>query len=65
MGVMNTVLGLIQDMLLSAIPAAGFAMVFNVPPRALAWCALLGAVGHGSRTVLLTLGMIFKAGRGG
>nr|VXZ88951.1 Inner membrane protein YjjP [Klebsiella pneumoniae] len=33
---------LAEDMLLAAIPAVGFAMVFNVPQRALRWCALLG-----------------------
>lgn len=33
---------LAQDMALAAIPAVGFAMVFNVPQRALRWCALLG-----------------------
>lgn len=57
MGVINALFSLAQDMLLSAIPALGFAMVFNVPSRALAWCALLGAIGHGSRTVLLSMGV--------
>lgn len=37
-------------------PAVGFAMVFNVPQRALPWCALLGAIGHGSRMVMMTAG---------
>lgn len=44
---------LFEDMLLSSIPALGFAMVFNVPRRALAYCALLGAIGHGSRMLLM------------
>lgn len=48
---------LLQDMLLSAIPAVGFAMVFNVPPRGLLWCALLGAIGHGSRLVMMHSGL--------
>lgn len=48
---------LVQDMLLSAIPAVGFAMVFNVPARALPWCALLGAIGHSSRMVLMQAGL--------
>lgn len=47
---------LAQDMVLSAIPAVGFAMVFNVPQRALPWCALLGAIGHGSRMAMMTAG---------
>ena len=50
------ILALMQDMILSAIPALGFAMVFNVPHRALPWCALLGALGHGSRMVMMTAG---------
>jgi len=47
---------LIQDMLLAAVPALGFAMVFNVPPRALRYCALLGALGHGSRMLMMYVG---------
>ena len=42
---MSLLWALIQDMLLAAVPALGFAMVFNVPPRALRYCALLGALG--------------------
>ncbi|AVJ16219.1 threonine/serine exporter [Serratia rhizosphaerae] len=48
---------LMQDMLLAAVPALGFAMVFNVPRRALRYCALLGGVGHGTRMLLMWLGM--------
>ncbi|VDZ81113.1 putative inner membrane protein [Salmonella bongori] len=56
MGIIDFLLALIQDMILSAIPAVGFAMVFNVPHRALPWCALLGALGHGSRTLMMSAG---------
>lgn len=35
MGVIDFLLALAQDMLLAALPAVGFAMVFNVPQRAL------------------------------
>lgn len=56
MGVIDFFLALIQDIILSAIPAVGFALVFNVPHRALPWCALLGAIGHGSRFVMMTAG---------
>ena len=56
MGIISYLFALLQDMALSAIPAAGFAMVFNVPQRALRWCALLGAIGHGSRMVMMTAG---------
>ncbi|WP_436877041.1 threonine/serine exporter [Siccibacter turicensis] len=62
MGVMHVLVGLLEDMLLSAIPAVGFAMVFNVPSRALAWCGLLGAVGHGCRSVLLLMGFTMEWG---
>ena len=54
MGVIEFLFALAQDMILAAIPAVGFAMVFNVPVRALRWCALLGAIGHGSRMILMT-----------
>ncbi|MGQ8775018.1 threonine/serine exporter [Serratia sp. NA_112.1] len=54
---MNLLWVLLQDMLLAAVPALGFAMVFNVPVRALRYCALLGAVGHGSRMLLMHAGM--------
>ncbi|WP_297205950.1 threonine/serine exporter [uncultured Pluralibacter sp.] len=57
MGVTEFLLLLAQDMLLSAVPAVGFAMVFNVPAKALPWCALLGAIGHGSRMVLMHAGL--------
>ncbi len=42
---MSLLWALLQDMLLAAVPALGFAMVFNVPLRALRYCALLGALG--------------------
>ncbi|WP_167519913.1 threonine/serine exporter [Serratia proteamaculans] len=54
---MNLLWTLLQDMLLAAVPALGFAMVFNVPVRALRYCALLGAVGHGSRMLMMHAGM--------
>ena len=56
MDVIWFLLALIQDMLLAAIPAVGFAMVFNVPHRALPWCALLGAIGHGTRFAMVYWG---------
>ncbi|EIH8036935.1 threonine/serine exporter family protein, partial [Salmonella enterica] len=56
MGIIDFLLALMQDMILSAIPAVGFAMVFNVPHRALPWCALLGALGHGSRMLMMSAG---------
>ncbi|MGY5958576.1 threonine/serine exporter [Kosakonia sp. BK9b] len=56
MDVIRFFLALAQDMALAAIPAVGFAMVFNVPHRALRWCALLGAIGHGSRFAMMHWG---------
>lgn len=48
---------LLQDMALAAVPAAGFAMVFNVPVRVLKYCALFGALAHGLRFLLMRAGM--------
>ncbi|MCI5764237.1 threonine/serine exporter family protein [Actinobacillus porcinus] len=53
---MELFLILLDDMFFAAIPAVGFALIFNVPPRALIYCAILGAVGHSFRTALLHFG---------
>jgi hypothetical protein len=63
MGIISYLFALAQDMALAAIPAVGFAMVFNVPQRALRWCALLGAIGHGSRMVMMRPGLILNGRR--
>ena len=42
-----------QDALWSALAAVGFAVLFNVPKRTLLGCALGGAIGHGTRTLLM------------
>ena len=57
MGIISFIFALAEDMLLAAIPAVGFAMVFNVPQRALRRCAPLGANAHGSRIVMLSAGL--------
>ena len=49
---MDWLLLLLDDMFFAAIPAVGFALLFNVPPRALKFCAALGALGHGTATLL-------------
>lgn len=54
---MELLILLLQDAFFSAIPAVGFAMVFNVPKRYLAYCALAGAIGHSSRTLMLQFGL--------
>lgn len=48
---------LLNDMVFAAIPAVGFALVFNVPRNALGYCALGGALGHGSRFMFMAWGM--------
>ncbi|MGL5947767.1 MAG: threonine/serine exporter family protein [Aeromonas sp.] len=55
---MNDLLWLLaKDAFWSAIPAVGFAMLFNVPPRMLKYCALGGALAHSFRTLLIHHGM--------
>ncbi|MGF1725166.1 threonine/serine exporter family protein [Photobacterium nomapromontoriensis] len=50
-------LALLNDMFFAMIPAVGFALVFNVPSKALKYCALGGALGHGCRFALMHWGM--------
>ncbi|MFW5709199.1 MAG: threonine/serine exporter family protein [Chloroflexota bacterium] len=45
----------LEDAFWSAIAATGFAVLFNVPPRALWGCALAGAIGHALRTVMVEM----------
>lgn len=54
---MSLLLTLLNDAFFSAIPAVGFAMVFNVPKRYLPYCALAGALGHSARTLMLHFGI--------
>lgn len=53
---MTFCLQLIDNMCFAIIPAVGFALMFNVPPKALKYCACLGAIGYGCRTFLLYMG---------
>ncbi|ADN00097.1 threonine/serine exporter [Dickeya dadantii] len=55
--VIELIWALIQDMVLAAVPAVGFAMVFNVPVKALPYCALLGGLGHGVRFLMIHFGI--------
>ena len=48
---------LLQNMLLAAVPAVGFGLVFNVPRSALGYCAVGGAIGRGLRFLLITGGL--------
>ncbi|MCL1145091.1 threonine/serine exporter family protein [Shewanella sp. 10N.261.52.F9] len=54
---MSLIFTMLNDAIFSAIPAIGFAMVFNVPRRYLPYCALAAALGHGSRTMWLSFGL--------
>ncbi|MGL4751886.1 MAG: threonine/serine exporter family protein [Aeromonadaceae bacterium] len=45
------------DAFWSAIPAVGFAMLFSVPPRFLKYCAVVGALAHSLRALLIHYGM--------
>ena len=53
---MNSLLLLLQDFGLAAVPAVGFAMIFNVPKPALKYCAIAGAIGHALRFSLYKIG---------
>ncbi|QYK02157.1 threonine/serine exporter family protein [Shewanella psychrotolerans] len=59
---MDLFIQLLNDALFSAVPAVGFAMVFNVPRRFLPYCALGGALGHSLRTLLMHFGMPIEWG---
>ncbi len=54
--------GLGWDMLLAAVPATGFAVLFNVPVRTLIFAASGGACGHGLRWLLLPAGIPIEWG---
>jgi uncharacterized membrane protein YjjB (DUF3815 family) len=59
----NELLGaLLLDLIWSAVAALGFAMLFNVPRRWLAFCAALGALGHGTRWLLMNGGASIEIG---
>ena len=47
----------ILNAIFAAIPAVGFAMVFNVPKHTLIYCAYGGAIAYTSRAFLMDLNM--------
>jgi uncharacterized membrane protein YjjB (DUF3815 family) len=57
MSFLDLLLALANDMFFAAIPAVGFALVFNVPQKALLYCAIGGAIGHGSRFLMMHYGV--------
>ena len=48
----------LTDAFWAAIPAVGFAMLFAVPPRFLKYCAIVGALAHSMRAVMVHYGDI-------
>jgi uncharacterized membrane protein YjjB (DUF3815 family) len=48
---------LLQDVLWSGVAAVGFAILFNVPPKTLIACMICGALGHGTRSLLMEFGI--------
>lgn len=48
---------IIIDALFAAVPAVGFAMVFNVPKKMLIYCAIGGAFAHALRFLLMHIGL--------
>lgn len=49
--------GWLHASLLATVPAVGFALLFNVPPRALRYCAAGAGLGYGGRYLLLQAGV--------
>ncbi|WP_413111227.1 threonine/serine exporter family protein [Thaumasiovibrio sp. DFM-14] len=54
---MNTFFMMLHNGFFAMIPALGFALLFNVPTKALKYCAMGGAVGHMMRYLLVDLGL--------
>jgi uncharacterized membrane protein YjjB (DUF3815 family) len=48
---------LLHDALWSGVASLGFAILFNVPVRTLLACAVCGASGHATRTLLMQFGV--------
>ncbi|MGF1693087.1 threonine/serine exporter family protein [Photobacterium kagoshimensis] len=57
MDISSLLFALLNDMFFASIPAVGFALVFNVPQKALKYCAIGGALGHGCRFLLMHYGL--------
>lgn len=57
---MELLVSLGDHMIFAAIPALGFALVFNVPVKTLIYCALLGAIAYGTRYILMHNGLAIE-----
>ena len=51
---MDILILIITDAFWSALAAMGFALLFNVPRRALIYCMIAGAIGHAIRSLLMS-----------
>lgn len=51
----EVIINFVLDAIFSAIPAVGFAMVFNVPKNSLIFCAIGGAIAYSTKSILLGL----------
>lgn len=57
---LDTVFAFLIDAFWSCVAALGFALLFNVPRRMLPGCALVGAVGHAARFLMLQTGLLIE-----
>lgn len=53
---------ILRDAFWSGLAALGFAILFNVPRRALPGCVLCGAAGHASRALVMQWGVSIELG---
>ena len=52
---------ILTDALFAAIAAVGFAAISRPPARAYLWCALIAAIGHSARMVMISYGALHIA----
>ncbi|SHG79948.1 threonine/serine exporter family protein [Ferrimonas marina] len=57
---MTLITSLLHQSFFAIIPALGFALLFNVPVKALKYCALAGAIGVFVRTLLMHFGISYE-----
>lgn len=58
MDVMTLLSRVIQEMFWGMAATLGFALLFNVPRRALIYCLLIAAIGRGSRAFFMDIGWL-------
>lgn len=55
---MEMMLHILEDAFFAALAAIGFAAISRPPRRAYLWCALIAAVGHSTRYLLMHVGSV-------